>query len=167
MNNLYFACRDCKICIDAGYRWAYWQLEEANIVGRGEEVSVEAVLAAERYWNPPQDEESRWLYEEVFPPLQEFLHHHKSHQIVFGEKEHCVPADDDFFDWMQLGYLLMPTPRYLVEVLGLKSWDQVSEYMAKQKTPPAWWEVTWQGDPSPHEKGKQKFEELLKGKYGR
>ena len=47
MNNLYFACCDCKIYIDAGYRWAYWELEEARIVARRKPVDVESVLKAE------------------------------------------------------------------------------------------------------------------------
>jgi hypothetical protein len=165
MNNLYLACRDCKIYIDAGYRWAYWELEKAGIVVRGDEVNVKAVLAAESYWNPPKDENSRWLYEKVFPPLGEFLRDHGSHTIVFGEEDDFSPSDDSF-DWMQVGYLLMETPRYLVEVLGLKTWDQVRAYMEELKSPPAWWQITWQGDPSPHEKGKQKFEELVRQKYG-
>ncbi len=166
VNNLYFACRDCKTYIDAGYRWAYWQLEEAGIVVRGEEVNVEAVLAARDYWNPPQDGNSRWLCEEVFPPLRKFLHDHKSHQVVFGEEDDFAPPGDEYFDWMQVGYQPIPTPRYLVDVLGIKSWEQVHEYMEKQKTPPPWWEVTWLGDPSPQEKGRQKFEELVRKKHG-
>lgn len=166
MNNLYFACRGCKIYIDAGYRWAYWQLEETGIVTRGENVDVEAVLAAENYWNPPQDGVSRWLCEEVFPPLRQFLHNHKNHRIVFGEDEDFAPDDDYYLDWMQIGYLMAPTPRYLVEVLGFKSWDQVCEYMQKQEFPPTWWKLTWSGDFSPHEKAKQTFEDLVRQKYG-
>ena len=129
-------------------------------------MNVEAVLAANSYWSPPRDEGSRWLYEKVFPPLRCFLQDHKSHQIVFGEQDDFAPLEDEFFDWMQLGFALMPTPRYLVEVLGLKSWDQVRVYMKERKLPAAWWEMTWCGDPSPHETGRQKFEDLLKEKYG-
>ena len=163
MNNLYFACLDCKIYIDAGHRWVHWELEETGVVARGKEVNVEAVLMAANYWNPPQVENSSWLYEGVFPMLREFLQDHRNHQIVFGEESDFAPPDD-YFNWMQVGYLLMPTPRYLVEVLGLKTWDQARAYMEKQNPPPSWWEVTWQGDPSPHERGKRKFEELVGGK---
>lgn len=166
MNNLYFACYDCKIYIDAGYRWAYWKLEEPGIVTRGEKVDVDAVNAAETYWNPPEDENTSWLYEGVFPPLREFLRDHRNHRITFGEEPDFAPLDGDYFNWMQIGYLLVPTPRYLVEVLGLKSWDQILEYMEKQRTPPAWWEVTWGEGTSPHERGRQKFEELVRRKYG-
>lgn len=167
MNNVYFACCDCKIYIDAGYRWAYWNLEEAGIVGCGKPVDVESVLIAQSYWNPPKEEKSRWLYEDVFPPLRQFLQEHKSHRIIFGEDEEFASFDaDDYMDWMQVGYLMKPTPRYLVQVLGLDRWEQVDEYMQKQRFPPAWWELTWWGDPSPHEKGRQKFEELVRAKRG-
>jgi hypothetical protein len=30
MNNVYFACADCRVLIDAGYLWAYWQLDHAG-----------------------------------------------------------------------------------------------------------------------------------------
>lgn len=35
MNNVYFACADCRVLIDAGYLWAYWQLDHAGIVVPG------------------------------------------------------------------------------------------------------------------------------------
>jgi hypothetical protein len=166
MIDLYFACCDCKIYIDAGGRWAYCGLEEPRICVRGEKVDVEAVFSAENYWNPPHDENSRWLYEGVLPPLREFLHEHQSHRIVFGEEKDFASLDEAYLDWMQVGYLLMPTPRYLVEVLGFRSWNQVREYMDQQKFPSYWWETTWWGDPSPYEKGRQKFQELVRAKYG-
>ena|ERR1700674_159789 len=166
MNNLYFACFECKIYIDARYRWAYWEIEDAAVVSRKEEVSVDAVLAAENYWNPPQDETSKWLYEDVFPPLREFLHDHKSHRIIFGEDEDFAPQDDYYLDWMQIGRLLKPTPRYFVELLGFESWKQVCECMETREIPPAWWQVTWDGDPSSREKGRQAFEKLVVRKDG-
>jgi hypothetical protein len=164
MNNVYFACHNCKIYVDAGYRWAYWRLEEPGIVIRGRKVDAPAVLAAAAYWNPPQDESSSWLYERVLPFVRKFLEDHQSHKLVFGEETDFVRGDE--FDWMQVGYLAMPTPRYLVEVLGFKAWDQVRSYMEQQKPPPPWWEVTWGSDPSPHERGKRKFRDLVARKYG-
>lgn len=167
MNNLYFACCDCKIYIDAGYRWAYWELEEAGIVARGKQVDVGSVLAAGRYWNPAKEETSHWLYEKVFPPLRQFLKEHKSHRVIFGEDEEFAPFDADYYlDWMQIGYLMEPTPRYLVEVLGLETWEQVNEYMQKAKVYSCMVGGTWWGEPSPHERGRQKFEELVRAKRG-
>ena len=164
MNNLFFACRDCKTYIDAGYRWVHWQLEEPRILDRVSSVNVQSVLAAPNYWNPPKDEGSRWLYEEVLPAVRQFLLDHLSHHVAFGEEEEFAPIQsDDYFDWMQVGYLATPTPRYLVEILGLNSWEEVGEFVEGQRIPPAWWGVTWP-DPSLHERAKHKFEELVRRK---
>lgn len=167
MNNLYFACCDCKIYIDAGYRWAVCELEQTGVVSRRKEVSANSVLAADSFWNPPKEEASRWLYEEVFPPLREFLESHKNHRIVFGQTEDFAPTGDEDIYWMQIGYCAVETPRHLVEVLGLKTWDQVDHYMKSKKAdendyPPVWWECTWHGNPSSHEKGKMFFEQLVR-----
>ena len=91
MNNLYFACADCKVYVDAGYRWAYWELEKAGIVSRNQMVSVEAVLGADSYWNPPLEDSSNWLYQEIFPTLREFLSTHRFHKVVFGQEEEFAP----------------------------------------------------------------------------
>ena len=188
MNNLYFACVDCKIYIDAGYRWAYWELEKAGVVKRGKEVNLGAVLAAEKYWNPTDEDSSEWLeieailiakgylkaastgertdwlYKEVFPPLRQFLAEHRDDRMVFGQYEDFVPDDDDSeLDWMQVGYLLRKTPRYFVEVLGLRTWDEVSEHMEGQVHTPAWWSGSYLDE---YEKRRRKFEELVSEKYG-
>lgn len=162
MNELYFACCDCKTYIDAGYRWAYWELEHAGVVSRKEAISVDSVLAADKYWNPPMDKTSRWLYEDVFPPLREFFKKHRTHRIVFGDREQVAPGDDYYLDWMQVGYCLQPSPRYLVEILGYKTWEEVDQHMTNlADLAPAWWECTWWGDPPPREKGKRRFEQLV------
>jgi hypothetical protein len=160
MNNLYFACNDCKIYIDAGYRWAYWQLEDPGVVSRRKVISVESVLAASNFWNPPKDEISRWLYDEIFPPLKTFLGDHKDHLIVFGDIEDLIPDDDAcYLDWMQIGYRMQPTPRYFAEVLGLNTWIQVDQYMETQEFLPAWWiDLPWRVE------GKKRFEELIRKK---
>jgi hypothetical protein len=165
MNDLYFACADCKIYINAGYRWAYWQLEHTGIVDRKKNVNVSAVLENKDYWNPPDDENSRWLREEIFSPLKEFLAVHGGHRIVFGTSEDFAPDNDDyFFEWMQSGYLARTSVRYLFEVLGLRSWDEVTRHMEAQKMPPAWWYDTWSENPSLHEKAKLKFETLVQSR---
>lgn len=162
MNNLYFACCDCKIYIDAGYRWAYWKLQESGIVSRRSSVNVKAVLNSTDYWNPPPDEESRWLRDDVLPNVWQFLLNHRCHHIAFGEEEEFAPIEsDDYFAWMQIGYLAQPTPRFFVEVMGFTSWDQVGRYISGLAIPPAWWEVTWI-DPSPHERAKHEFENLVR-----
>jgi hypothetical protein len=71
--------------VDAGYRWAYWTLEEAGVVKRGNVLKPESVFATEEYWNPGSDATSKWLVEEVLPSVRIFLERHREHRIVFDE----------------------------------------------------------------------------------
>lgn len=159
MNFLYFACVDCTIYIDAGYRWAYWELEHTGVVSRQAPVKVDAVFAAKSFWNPPKDGNSQWLYEGVFPPLREFLEAHNTHRIVFGENVDFAPDNDDYYlTWLQVGYSPKPTPRYLAEVLNFRTWDDANAYLQTLEIPPAWWQLTWDGPPSSRERGKRVFE---------
>jgi hypothetical protein len=161
MNFLFFACCDCKIYINAGYRWSYWELEEAGIVKPGVQVNIENVLAAEKYWNPPKEESTRWLYKEIFPPLKLFVEKHKKHTIIFGEQESFTSPDtDEYWDWLQIGYILVPTPRHFVEVMGFKTWDEVEDYIKKQESLPWWWELSWESQ-NWHEESQRKFAELV------
>jgi hypothetical protein len=161
MIDRFFACCDCKVYIECGGRWAFWQLEELKVVRRNHPVDVAAVLAADQYWNPPKNDESQFLLERVFPQLKAFLDLHFEHRVVFGERDYFAPFENDqFLDWMEVGYLPSLTPRYFVEVLGFTDWDQVRGYIEAQNVPPAWWEVTWLY-PSLHQKARRKFEELV------
>src|ERR1041384_3460545 len=83
-SNVYFACLDCKVYVDAGYRWAVWHLEESGIVGRGAPVSIERLRSARDYWTPPKSESSYWLEAEVLPSARRFLDEHRCHRLVFG-----------------------------------------------------------------------------------
>lgn len=167
MNNLYFACHDCKIYVNAGYRWAYWELEDIGVVTREEVIDVNAVLAAKGYWHPPEGEESRWLREDIFPYVMEFLSGHRNHKMTFGSDEDFAPDFDKYYlEWMEIGHRPRPNPRYLVEKLGLRTWDEVCDFMEKQSIPPGWWDDTWSSDPSPREKGRLKFEELVESRHG-
>jgi hypothetical protein len=184
MNTLYFACTDCYVYVDAGYRWAYWTLEEAGLVKRGQPISVAVVLHCEEYWNPPKEqtsdlfvgavsipipaefisesksEKTDWLYDEVLPTVRSFLTEHQFHQIIFAKSEDFLSFDDEsFLNWMQLGYLLMPSPRYFVERLGFKNWQEVCDYIEMQQFKPFWWNLDWQDT---HNKARKKFEELVK-----
>lgn len=165
MNNLYFACCDCKIYIFAGYRWAYWELEHTGVVSRKTKISAESVLAANSFWNPPKEETYRWLYEDVFPSLKKFLQDHRRHRVVFGELEDFTSHDDYYWDWMDIGHYTNSTPRYLVEVLGLNTWEQVEKYMGELgELAPAWWENNYWRDPPTREKGRRRFEKLVQDK---
>ena len=59
MNNWYFACAACRDYVDAGYRHAYWALEDPGIVNRSTIVDTSAVLQAREYW----DVQACWLVE--------------------------------------------------------------------------------------------------------
>lgn len=160
MLDLYFACLDCKIYIDCGCRWAYWELEDPKTVARNQPINIEAILRAEQYWNPPS--ESRWLYEDLFPPLRTFLQDHSNHEIVFCDKDYIAPEiDERYFEWMQVGYLASLSPRYFVDVLGFKDWEQVREYVEALRLRPSWWEITG-ADPSLHGIARRQFEKLVK-----
>ena len=162
MNNLYFACTDCKIFVDAGYRWALWFLEEPGIVKRRDRISVESVLSAGEYWNPPPSDESSWLTKEVLPSVGHFLREHRCHRVVFGNNsDFLTSGDETYFDWMQVGSSLQLLPRYFIERLGFVTWEQVSTFVDKQEVTPWWWLLEWEGL---HEKARRKFEDLVRSR---
>jgi hypothetical protein len=161
-SNVYFACMDCKAYVDAGYRWATWQLEEPGLVRRGQPISVESLLTAGNYWEPAQRESSSWLYREVLPSARTFLLEHKSHRIVFGNtSDFLASGGDDILNWMEVGFLPVLLPRFFVEQLGLKTWDQVSSFVSRQDSAPWWWMLEWD---DLHSKAKRKFQELVESK---
>ena len=164
MTFLYFACLDCKIYTSAGDRWAYWTLQYPGVVNYTDPVDVDAVLQTVRYWDP--DEESgREYLKDVFPAVKDFFNTHHNHRIVFGNSERFAPDNDDYsFEWMQVGEVLQPRIRYLVEGLHLETWEQVTEYMNGLKIQPRWWFDTYSETPSPREKAKRKFDELTSKK---
>ena len=161
MVNLYFACKDCKVYVDAGYRWAAWQLEEPGIVERGKPVSVARVLSARDYWTPLETESANWLCSEVLPSVRRFLDEHNCHQIVYGNTADFLgvgAGGDVLLDWMQVGFLPLLLPRYFVERLGFKTWDQVANFISRQDTTPWWWMLDWD---NVHDKARMKFQQLI------
>lgn len=162
MSDLYFACTDCKVYVDAGYRWALWWLDEPGIVNQGKRVSVESVLGAREYWNPSKTESADWLYKEVLPSVRHFLGEHKHHCIVFENTANFLLFEGEgFLDWMQVGFQPQLLPRYFVEQLGLKTWDQVRDFIATQEAAPWWWLLEWEGL---HDKARKKFQELIRSR---
>jgi hypothetical protein len=159
MNNLYFACMDCKVYLDAGYLWAYWSLEEPGVVRRGRHVSVESVLSAKEYWSPSKTESADWLYEKVLPSVGDFLERHKDHPVIYGQMADFLQLDGEgFLDWLQLGFMPQLSPRYFIEYLGMKTWDEVCSFIACQESAPWWWMLEWD---NLHDKARRKFQELI------
>ena len=162
MIDRYVACFDCNIYICAGDRWAYWTLEDSGVLKKGAPISAKAVLAAEGYWNPGREGNTDWLYDEVFPSVRLFLNEHESHKVVFGDKDDFLFGDNDenywndYFNWMQIGFVPGPSPRFFVEQLGLRTWDEVWDHVAKQDR-----DIWWMYDEKMSVKAKRKFEELI------
>lgn len=101
MNSRYFACPLCKRFTSAGYRWAYWHLEHPAIVEPNKPVNVAAVLGANAYWNPPLEQQSAWLYDDVFPLVRAFLSEHGGHGIIFAESGSFFEIED-FDSWIEI-----------------------------------------------------------------
>jgi hypothetical protein len=162
MNELYFSCLDNKIFIDAGYRWAYCTLEKPGVVNRGQLISVEKVLNADKYWNPSKNNNSDWLHQDILPHCRKFLIQNRKLRIMFGEDEDFID-DKTYFDWKQIGFLAELSPRVFVEELGLKSWSEVENYISKLTTDePWWWDFTEDEAYISKQAAHKKFETLVK-----
>jgi hypothetical protein len=139
VNDVYFACRSCRAYVDAGYRHAYWALEESGVVRRVEPVRVDAVLGASEYWDA---EGASWLAE-LLPAVRRFFETHANHEIRFGDAEELdIPCSDDpaLLEWvMEAGFVLNELPRYYAERLGVRTWDEVVARVEAAKHPPRWW----------------------------
>jgi hypothetical protein len=95
----------------------------------------------------------------VLPSARNFLEGHKHHRIIYGNTADFLPFDGEgFLDWLQLGFMPQLLPRYFVECLGLKSWDEVRAFIAGQESAPWWWMLEWN---NLHNKARKKFQELI------
>jgi hypothetical protein len=99
MNCRYFGCKRCKTYVDAGYRWAYWQLEHSGIVALASPVDPRNILAAESYWNPLAEERSDWLCNRVLPSVRRFLLEHGDHGLVYFEEDSLAIPEAGFEGW--------------------------------------------------------------------
>ncbi len=102
MNRLYFACPNCRVYIDAGYRWAYWLLEEPSIARHNAGVDIEAVLATAGYWTALPEDRSEWLIERILPAVRQFLHEHRAHGIVYTDEGALCNEDSLYYDWSEV-----------------------------------------------------------------
>jgi hypothetical protein len=99
VNCVYFACVDDHQYVDAGYRWAYWTLEEAGVVQRNHDVDIERLLAANEYWNPPVEAQSAWLCGSVLPAVRSFLRRHAGHRVVYVDEDRFVQDAEHGHEW--------------------------------------------------------------------
>lgn len=89
--------------MDAGYRWAYWLLEEPGIVRCDEVVDVERVLAATLYWNPNEEDTNEWLCDEILPAARQFLDAHREHGIVYVDHDRIIAEESLWYNWREIG----------------------------------------------------------------
>jgi hypothetical protein len=102
MNCRYFACPNCRLYIDAGYRWAYELIEHTGVVRLGEGVDVDSLLGTVEYWNPPEGERSEWLCRQILPSVRNFLNEHQAHGIVYIEEDHIHEEESIYYNWCEV-----------------------------------------------------------------
>ena len=105
MNNVYFACRECKDYIDGGYRWPVSTLYKDQWSNFPLTVSVDDVLAHAEYWS---GETLHPFLAATLPAARAFLMAHRTHDLVFGDSESFLNMDDpthSAFDWLELNSL--------------------------------------------------------------
>lgn len=102
MNCVYFACPRCRSYIDAGYRWAYWALEEPGVVKETENVQVDRVFAASDYWNIDDSSQSAWLRDGVLPKVRKFLLEHHAHTILYVNEFWIYAKEESGEAWAEV-----------------------------------------------------------------
>jgi hypothetical protein len=101
VNGVYFACIDHHEYVDAGYRWAYWTLENTGIVQQDHDVDIERLLAANEYWNPPVEEQSTWLCGSILPAVRSFLRRHAGHRLVYIDEDRLILDAEQAQEWRE------------------------------------------------------------------
>lgn len=97
MNCRYFLCKSDGTYIDAGYRWAYWLIEDTGVVKQGEPVDIDLLFNTSDYWNPPAEERSDWLYKEILPAVKKYLEERKGKEVLYVESEYIWELEEDGF----------------------------------------------------------------------
>ncbi|MCB1050487.1 MAG: hypothetical protein H6510_14695 [Acidobacteria bacterium] len=154
MNDVYFACMQCLVYVDAGYRWAAFTLPDAGVQLESQ-IKADAVDAAHEYWNPPDD--SNWLRDGIFPAVRKFLKSHGEHELFFGEHESFAnPDSTDWFDWLEVSEDPNPSPRFFAETLGLVTWSSVRDWVKANRFP-WWWSL-----PEYQDSARTRFEAIVR-----
>lgn len=102
MNCRHFGCPRCRTYVDAGYRWAYWTLEEPGVAVMGEWIDVARLLACHEYWNPPPDEQSHALVHETLPRVRRYVDAHRDHGLIYLEDDMVFDPDGPCHDWLEI-----------------------------------------------------------------
>ncbi len=102
MNSRYFACREALRYVNAGYRWAYWELEHSGIVELGKLVEIEALLDCHSYWSPPQEAKTRWLTQDVLPAVRSFIQAHRAQEILYLEEDQIIEEEELGHEWIEV-----------------------------------------------------------------
>ncbi len=88
---------------DAGYRWAYWQLEDKGVITLGAAVDIDAVLSEHDYWNPDESEKNERLCTETLPTVRQFLEAHRAEGIEYGDEDFLCAQSDLGYEWREVG----------------------------------------------------------------
>lgn len=144
MNGVYLRCEDCKSFVETSERWTRAALERSGVVQRddlidGEEsvplVSVEAVLETAGYWQgPPADDWERGSVMACLETVRGLLLAHREHRVSFGDR---YRFQAEWLDWISEREL---SPRFLVEGLRLRTWEEVRRFVDERSSTPWWWE---------------------------
>lgn len=101
MNGRHFGCPRCRSYVDAGYRWAYWLLEDPGVVAVGQQVDVARLFACREYWTPPPGERGHGLADEILPRARRYLDEHRDHGVIYLEDDMVFDPDGPCHDWTE------------------------------------------------------------------
>lgn len=128
----FFACTDCRIFVNAGGRCVRG-LEAREVVRVGGAVDADRVLGEAGYWDDPAEIYPDWR-REVLDPVRSFLTEHAEHGVVFFDEAKVRSiGDEEMLDWLQVGSEARWSPRHFAEVLALRQWAEVQEYVRQNE----------------------------------
>jgi hypothetical protein len=101
MNDRFIGCDRCKVYVDAGYRWAYWQLEEPGVVKLDQPIDLVALESAKEYWIPGPDEANDWLCRQILPSVRCFITDHGGHGLRYIDSDMVYDPEGPYSDWTE------------------------------------------------------------------
>ncbi len=139
MNELYFSCLGCKEYIEAAYKWGLSKLVNNGPLQDYSVVDVNAVFETEPFWDVPDTPQHKWI-QELLPHIRAFLTKHAGHRISYCDRTK-IENEEEYggLDWIDFSPNPMITPRHLVEILGIRDWQEVHQLVAQKKLKLWWW----------------------------